>query len=56
MKTRRLQFSIRSLLLLTAAVAVVLAIWAAYIQPFQRQRQAMEDIEKAGGAYKTQPG
>ena len=55
-RKRRFQYSLRSLLILVALVACLLAAWQAYVEPYRRQRETMAYIEHLGGEYKTELG
>src|SRR5262245_32075561 len=52
-RRRWFQISLRTLLLFTALVAAVAALWHWYDEPFRRQRLAMAAIEQAGGSYQA---
>ncbi len=54
-RRRWLQISLRTLLLVTAIVAVAAVAASWYEAPYRRQRDAMAAIEKAGGTYQASP-
>src|SRR5258707_459121 len=51
---RWFQFSLRTLLVLTAAAAGLAFGYAKIIEPYRLQREAMAAITKLGGTYKTE--
>jgi Leucine-rich repeat (LRR) protein len=50
---RWFQFSLRTLLVLTALAAGAALLWRAYLEPYRKQRQTMALIEKLGRRYQT---
>ncbi len=52
-RRRWLQFSVRSLVLLTLLCAAGAYAWRSYLEPYRQQRQTMALIEGLGGSYQT---
>ncbi len=52
----RLRFRLRTLFLLLAVIAVPLAAWRAWFEPYRVQRATMRAIADAGGSYQTEAG
>ena len=50
---RWFQFSLRGLLLLILLVAVGAFAYRIYLEPYRRQREAIEVVKKLGGAFET---
>lgn len=49
---RRLsRYSLRSLLVLFTAIAVALALWSVYVQPFRAQRDSVAHLSKLGARF-----
>jgi hypothetical protein len=48
------QFSLRTLLVVTAAAAGLAFAWMKVVEPYRLQREAMAAITKIGGTYKTE--
>src|SRR5262245_31985140 len=51
---RWFQFSLRTLLIVVALTAGVAFAWMKIVEPYRLQREAMGDITKTGGTYKTE--
>ena len=51
---RWFQFSVRTLLIVTAAAAGLAFAWMKTVEPYRLQREAMEAITRLGGSYKTE--
>ena len=51
---RWFQFSLRTLLVITAAAAGLAFAWMKTVEPYRLQRQAIAVITKLGGTYKTE--
>jgi len=53
-RRRWFQFSLRTLLIVTAAMAALVFAYAKLVEPYRLQREAMVVITDLGGTYKTQ--
>jgi hypothetical protein len=51
---RWLQFSLRTLLVLTALAAGAMLAWRAYVEPYRRQRQTLALVEQLGARCQTE--
>ena len=54
-KRRWFQFRLRSLLLVTAACAVVFSLWTTYVSPYQVQHQAKAALTELGAYVISEP-
>jgi hypothetical protein len=52
---RRLQFGLRTLFAAILLVAVCLTLWLAYVAPFKRQRQGLNELQKLSVFVSTHP-
>jgi hypothetical protein len=55
-KRRWLQFRLRTLLLMTAACAVVLSLWTAYVAPYRARQRAIAALTELGARVTTETG
>ncbi len=54
-KRRWFQFSLRTLLLLTAASAVLLGLWTIYVAPYRAQSRAAAALRELGAELTVEP-
>ncbi len=52
---RWFQFRLRTLLLVTAGCAVVLAMWTTYLSPYRAQHRAIAALTELGAVVTTEP-
>jgi hypothetical protein len=52
-RRRWYQFGLRTLFVLTTGIIGLLLLWRIYIEPYRRQREAMEVIKQLGGTFET---